>query len=45
MNDLLTFYSFLYIKIINNCDMLCSHLFALFDKNETENNLLKLGCF
>ena len=45
MNDLLTFYYFTYIKIINNWYMLCSHLFALFDKNETENNLLKLRRF
>ena len=45
MNDLLTFYYFTYIKIINNCDMLRCHLFATFIENETENNLIKLGCF
>ena len=45
MNDLPTFYYFTYIKIINNCDMLCSHLFLLLNENKTENNLIKLGHF
>lgn len=45
MNDLLTFYYFTHIKIINKCDMLCSHLFLLLNENETENNLLKLRRF
>ena len=39
MNDLLTFYSFVYIKRINNCDMLWCHLFATLIENESENNL------
>ena len=39
MNDLLTFYYYSYIKIINNCDMLCSHLFATLYENETDSVL------
>ena len=45
MNDLPIIYYFSYIKRINNCDMLCSHLFATLFENETENNLLKLRRF